>query len=81
MTEINEIDLADDFLDGAEAITEFIKGEVNDVTVRRTYYLLEKKAIPGFKLGGGWCARKTTILKHLARLEAGEPAETPDAAN
>ena len=59
------IDLADDRLSGAQEIAEFL-GE----SLRRTFYLLEKSQIPAFKLGGRWCARKSTLLAHIEKLEA-----------
>lgn len=56
--------IADDLLVGVRAITSEIGG-----TERRTYHLLEKKLLPGFKLGGTWHARKSTIRATIERLE------------
>lgn len=56
--------LADDVLRGVRAIAEF-RGE----SVRRTYYLLEKRQIPGFKEGGVWTSRKSTQIAHVERRE------------
>jgi hypothetical protein len=58
-------DLARDILEGAVAIAGFL-----GKTERQTNYLLEKKQIPAFKLGGRWHARKTTLAAHVERLEA-----------
>ena len=38
---------------------------------RAAYYLLEKREIPGFKIGNIWYARRSTLLNHVAELEAG----------
>ena len=56
--------LNEDLLTGVAAIAEF-RGE----SVRRTYYLLEKKLIPGFKMGNLWNARKSTLLKQIVEKE------------
>jgi hypothetical protein len=59
--------LSDDLLDGANEIAEFI-----GCSSRRAFYLLEKKLIPGFKLGHRWTARKSRLRRHFEELEAGE---------
>lgn len=73
------MELKDDMLTGAKAIGDHI-GEDE----RRTFYLLENRQIPAFKLGGRWNARKTTLLKHIEKLEAdaleGTDAESRAAA-
>ena len=60
--------LADDMLVGVEAIAAYI-GE----DPRKTFYLLQKKQLPAFKLPGSsvWRARKSTLQKHIERLEQG----------
>jgi len=60
--------LADDMLVGVEAIAAYI-GE----DPRKTFYLLQKKQLAAFKLPGAatWRARKTTLQKHVERLEQG----------
>ncbi len=58
--------LCDDKLTGARAIAEFLGEET-----RRTFCLLERGELPAFKLGGRWCARRSTLLAHIERLEAG----------
>jgi hypothetical protein len=59
------VKLADDLIRGAEAIGEEI-GE----PPRRVFVLLEKKAIPGFKIRGKWYARRSTLRAHYDRLES-----------
>ena len=59
------MELKDDKLKGAKAIAEFL-GEDE----RRVFYMLEKNQIPGFKYGGLWNARKSTLVKHIEKLEA-----------
>jgi hypothetical protein len=61
--------LADDMLVGAEAIGEEI-GE----PPRRTFVLLNTKAIPGFKIRGKWYSRRSTLRAHYERLERREVA-------
>lgn len=61
---MTETSLADDLLRGVRAIAEF-RGE----PTRRTYYLLENKTIPGFKIGHLWHARKSAILRDIERRE------------
>ena len=59
-------DLADDLLDGVEAISRF-----TGLPPRRIYYLAERRLLPVFKLGDRkWQARKSTIRRHLDGLEA-----------
>jgi hypothetical protein len=59
-------DLADDLLDGVEAISRF-----TGLPPRRVYYLAERKLLPLFKLGDRkWQGRKSTLRKHLEGLEA-----------
>ena len=61
------MELADDLLSGVKAIARFT-GD----SERRVYHLLETGQLPGFKLGGRWTSRKSTILKRISKLEAGE---------
>ena len=57
-------ELSTDMLKGVSAIAEW-RGD----NERRTYYLLEKKLIPGFKIGSVWHARKSTMLADIERRE------------
>ena len=63
-------DLADDLLKGVEAIANY-----TGLTKRAVYGLAEKGRLPVFKLDGWkWCARKSTLRKHIDNLEAGARA-------
>ena len=64
--------LADDLLDGVEAISRF-----TGLPPRRVYYLAERKLLPLFKIGERkWQGRKSTLRAHVQALEAkhAEPA-------
>ncbi len=61
--------LADDMLDGAEAIGKFI-----GVSRRRAFYLCESGTVPAFKLGNRWCARKSELRDALRSGKAGAAA-------
>ena len=54
-----------DLLHPAEQIAEFL-GE----GIRRTYYLLETGALPGWKFGGQWYARRSTLKRRIEEREA-----------
>jgi hypothetical protein len=57
--------LAADILDGIPAIAAFL-----GLPVRRTYELAEKKKLPLFKIGGRkWQGRKSTLRRHIERLD------------
>ena len=64
-----ECDLAEDILDGAEAIAQFL-----GCKPRRVFYLHETGKLPTFKLGNRICGRKSTFRAHIERLERGEAA-------
>ncbi len=64
-----EQSLAGDLLSGAEAIAEYLGWPT-----RRTFYACEKRQIPAFKIGSKWCARKSTLLDYVAKLESGDAA-------
>ena len=68
MTDMANDDLSEDVLRGHKEIAEFL-GEPE----RRTQYLIEKRLIPFFKLGGRVYARKRRLREHYAQLEAEEP--------
>jgi hypothetical protein len=58
--------LADDLLDGVAAIAAF-----TGWPERRVYYLAERGLLPVFKMGERkWCARKSTLRRHIDALEA-----------
>ena len=58
-------DLATDLLDGVPAIAAFAGW-----SRRRTYYLVENDLVPAFKIGKKWAARRSTLRRHIAKLEA-----------
>jgi hypothetical protein len=59
-------DLANDMLDGMTAIAAFL-----GIPERRAYDHAEKGKIPAFKIGNRrWQARKSTLRRHVERLEA-----------
>ena len=62
--------LADDLIEGVQAISEF-----TGQTPRRVYYLAENGFLPLFKMGNIWCGRRSTLIRHFAKLEqdAGKP--------
>jgi hypothetical protein len=39
------------------------------------FYLAEGGRLPLFKIGNRWCARKSTLIEHIAKLERGEAEE------
>ena len=56
-----------DLLYGVPAIAAF-----TGLRERAIYHLAEQGKLPLFKLGDlKWCARKSTLRQHLAKLEAG----------
>ena len=56
-----------DLLRGAPAIADHL-----NLPVRMTYHLLAKGQLPGFHLGGKWCARPRRLAEHFMDLEAAE---------
>jgi len=61
--------LADDLLEGVAAIATF-----TGFKPRRVFYLAERGMLPLFKVGNRWCGRRSTLIQHIVRLEAGEAA-------
>jgi hypothetical protein len=59
--------LADDLLDGAEAISEF-----TGWPVRRVFYLLEKRLIPARKVGNRWTGLRSRIRRYIEEEGEGE---------
>jgi hypothetical protein len=64
-----DIPLAEDLIEGAEAI-----GAEYGFGPKRAFGLMEAKEIPAFKIAGRWFARRSTIRKHIERLERGDVA-------
>ncbi|MCP3468539.1 DNA-binding protein [Bradyrhizobium sp. CCGUVB23] len=64
--------LADDILEGADAIAEFLFGTNDaerDRNRRKVYYLAERSKLPVFRFGSMLCARKSVLLKFIAGQE------------
>jgi hypothetical protein len=59
--------LSDDLLRGTKALAEFIFAD--DRKARSVQHMHETKQLPTFKLAGQICGRKSTLLKHLEKLE------------
>lgn len=69
--------MSDDLLEGAEAIAAYLFG---DKKKRRTVYnLVEKSALPTFRLGAILCARKSTLSKFIADQERETLARATDS--
>jgi hypothetical protein len=56
--------IRDDLLEGAEAIAAFL-----GFKRRQIFHLVKEHRLPVFRLGQKICARKSTLLAHLAKLE------------
>lgn len=59
--------LADDLLEGAQEIQNFLFGSRGNR--RKTYYLIESKQIPTFRIGNRIYARKSTLLTWITEQE------------
>jgi hypothetical protein len=68
---MSDIPLAEDLIEGADKI-----GAELGLNRKRTYDLLEGEELRGaaFKMGGRWFARRSTLRKHIERLESGTSA-------
>lgn len=68
-----EVDLADDILEGADAIAEFLFRGTNDDqrgrNRRKVYHLSQSSRLPVFRLGSLLCARKSKLLDFIAAQE------------
>lgn len=62
-----ENELADDILEGADAIAEFLFG--SNSYRRKVYYLAECSKLPIFRLGSACCARKSVLLDFIVGQE------------
>jgi hypothetical protein len=72
----SDLALADDILEGADAIAEFLFGSKDDR--RRVYYLAESSKLPVFRFGAVLCARKSVLLQYITIQESrGFPAQNP----
>jgi hypothetical protein len=61
-------ELADDILEGAESIAEFLFGSREQR--RKVYYLAECSKLPIFRLGSVLCARKSVLLEFISGQES-----------
>lgn len=59
--------LADDLLEGAGAIADYLLGDKKKT--RRVYWLVEKQALPVFRLGLMICGRKSTFNEWITEQE------------
>lgn len=59
--------IADDLLEGADAIAAFLFGDSGDK--RKVYHLVQSGALPSFRMGNTVCARKSTLLAWIKRQE------------
>lgn len=68
-----QADLADDILEGADAIAEFLfRGTSDDQrgrNRRKVYHLAQSSRLPLFRLGSMLCARKSKLLEFIAAQE------------
>jgi hypothetical protein len=60
-------ELANDILEGADAIAEFLFGSRE--ARRKVYYLAECSKLPIFRLGSVLCARMSVLLGFISRQE------------
>lgn len=64
---MSEPPLADDILEGARAIAEFIYGRGTDP--RKAYRAIDAGRLPIFRIGNRLCARRSVILEWIKRQE------------
>jgi hypothetical protein len=62
-----DTDLADDILEGADAIAEFLFGSRSNR--RKVYYLAECSKLPIFRLDSVLCAMRSVLLDFIAGQE------------
>ncbi len=63
---MDEINLADDLLEGAAEIAAFMGPKWNR---RRVFYAAERKYLPIFRLGNRLSARKSALRRRIEDLE------------
>jgi hypothetical protein len=64
--------LADDLLFGAQAIADEL-----GVSVRKTFYLLERSLIPARKIGATWTSTRSRLRQHFEETGSAVVAPTP----
>jgi hypothetical protein len=69
----HNLHLADDILEGAEAIADFLFSGTSDHergrNRRKVYYLAENCQLPFFRIGAILCVRKSVLLDFIASQE------------
>lgn len=70
--QLEDVPLNEDLIEGAELI-----GAEYGFTAKRAFALLDAGEIPGFKVGGRWFARRSTIRKDIERRERDCPCQRP----
>ena len=73
-------DLAPDLLRGAAEIAKFSFGKADAKGIKRVYDWAYAGKLPTFKIGNTLCARRSTLLRHIDRLEAGSVVERETAS-
>lgn len=64
------VSIADDMLEGADAIAGFL-----GLSKRQVYHLTSSSRLPVFRLAGTLCARRSVLLDYIARQEAASVAK------
>ncbi|WP_441256203.1 DNA-binding protein [Bradyrhizobium sp. 482_C4_N1_1] len=64
-----EGEIADDLLEGAEAIARYMFGTGTATKRRRVYHLAATSDLPLFRLGEIICGRRSTLLAWIAERE------------
>ena len=62
--------LSDDLLEGAEAIAQFLYGDIGKK--KRVYYLAKQGELPVFRLGEVIHARKSALRDFIVKREGGD---------
>lgn len=60
-------ELANDLLEGADAIAEYLYG--SRTLRRKIYHLAQKSKLPLFRLGSVLCARKSVLMNYILGQE------------
>jgi hypothetical protein len=67
ISQISRSELADDTLEGASAIAEYLYGTKDKR--RKVYYLAQKSRLPIYRMGALLQARKSVLLEYIAAQE------------
>ena len=63
------VTISDDLLEGAEAIAAFL-----GLQPRQVFHAVRVGTLPTFKIGAKICARRSTLLSHIERMESATAA-------